>query len=481
MLWNRNIKELLIIFIILIIGIFLRIYNLNFEDFWIDEMVSFWAADPRYNISDTILRLTQADLHILFNIVLKYYFAVFSYKIELARYVPLIFSILSLFLILYLASILQIRNIILILFLFSFNIYLIKFSQELRSYSFIFFLTILTLIFFFKIIDENNKNKKLLTIFFILSQIFLILTHVFTFIIFFSFLIFNLIFFLKNKKIYKYLFISNVIVGLFISFFLIIYLKYFKLGVDWLPQIQPKFYTNFFFSKFFGSRILGLVHLILLIYLIIKSKIFLPKHYNLKIIFILIIIFSYILPLIYGYSIKPILQDKYIIFVIIPIIIVLVDFLTFIENNFIKKTIIFFLFIFTIANFFTETTFKQFIVERKIHKPDLKSVFYEINKSNVKNYSFNLEKSNWTSDQILNEILKNYSEKYIKKKDYKLNFYYYNNNEKVINYIDDLSFLWLICLNDLNGRECSIPIKFSEANIIEDKNFNNINLKLLKF
>ena len=151
MLWNRNIKELLIIFIILIIGIFLRIYNLNFEDFWIDEMVSFWAADPRYNISDSVLRLTQADLHILFNIVLKYYFAVFSYKIEIARYVPLIFSILSLFLILYLALILQIRNIILILFLFSFNIYLIKFSQELRSYSLIFFLTILTLIFFLRL------------------------------------------------------------------------------------------------------------------------------------------------------------------------------------------------------------------------------------------------------------------------------------------------------------------------------------------
>ena len=153
MFWNRSIKELLFIFIILFVGIFLRIYNLNFEDFWIDEMVSFWAADPKYNILDSVLRLTQADLHILFNILLKYYFAIFSYKIELARYVPLIFSILSLFLILYLASILQIRNVILLLFLFSCNIYLIKFSQELRSYSLIFFLTILTLIFFFKIID----------------------------------------------------------------------------------------------------------------------------------------------------------------------------------------------------------------------------------------------------------------------------------------------------------------------------------------
>jgi hypothetical protein len=158
---------------------------------------------------------------------------------------------------------------------------------------------------------------------------------------------------------------------------------------------------------------------------------------------------------------------------------VLVDFLTFIENNFIKKTIIFFLFIFTIANFFTETTFKQFIVEREIHKPDIKSVFYEINKSNVKNYSFNLEKGNWTSDQILNEILKNYSEKYLTKINFKLNYINYEENKKILRN-NNSNFLWLICLYDLNGKTCLIPKKFDKAKILKEENYNSINLKLLK-
>ena len=157
----------------------------------------------------------------------------------------------------------------------------------------------------------------------------------------------------------------------------------------------------------------------------------------------------------------------------------LVDFLTFIENNFIKKTIISFLFIFTIANFFTETTFKQFIVEREIHKPDIKSVFYEINKSNVKNYSFNLEKGNWTSDQILNEILKNYSEKYLTKINFKLNYVNYEENKKILRN-NNSNFLWLICLYDLNGKTCLIPKKFEKAKNIKEENYNSINLKMLK-
>ena len=55
-----------------------------------------------------------------------------------------------------------------------------------------------------------------------------------------------------------------------------------------------------------------------------------------------------------------------------------------------------------------------FFSKRIIHKPDLKSTFIEINESNYKNYSFNLEKGNWTSEKTLNDILKNYSEKYTK-------------------------------------------------------------------
>jgi len=48
---NRKNILLVSIFFILI-GIFLRFYQLDFENYWFDELIDFWVADP--NISSDI-------------------------------------------------------------------------------------------------------------------------------------------------------------------------------------------------------------------------------------------------------------------------------------------------------------------------------------------------------------------------------------------------------------------------------------------
>jgi hypothetical protein len=152
-----------------------------------------------------------------------------------------------------------------------------------------------------------------------------------------------------------------------------------------------------------------------------------------------------------------------------------------IESNLIKKILISFTVMLTIGNLFTEAAIKQFFSERKIYKPDLSSAFIEINKSDYKNYSFNLEKGNWTSEKTLNNILKNYSDKYTNKINIKLNYIDYENNGRIFKNKNNFNFLWLICLYDINGRACLNPKKFNNAKIIKDLNFNSINLKLLEF
>ena len=57
-----------IILSILILGITFRLYNLNIENFWIDEMVTFWVADPQVAINETIKRNIASDLHFFFKI-----------------------------------------------------------------------------------------------------------------------------------------------------------------------------------------------------------------------------------------------------------------------------------------------------------------------------------------------------------------------------------------------------------------------------
>ena len=164
----KNIFIATLILSILTIGITLRFYNVNIENFWIDEMVTFWVSDPNITFNETLKRNIETDLHFFFNLILKIYFSLTSYEISFARYLPVALSILSIFSVFYLSVILKTKNYIFLLFIISFNIYLIKFAQELRSYSLIFFLTSVSLIFFFKITDDNNKNNKLNTFFLII-------------------------------------------------------------------------------------------------------------------------------------------------------------------------------------------------------------------------------------------------------------------------------------------------------------------------
>jgi predicted membrane-bound mannosyltransferase len=156
----KNIFVSTIIFSILLAGITFRLYNLNIENFWIDEMVTFWVTDPLITINETINRNIESDLHFFFNLILKLYFSIASYEIIFGRYLPAALSIFSILSVYYLSTILKTKNCIFLLFLISFNIYLIKYAQELRSYSLIFFLTSVSLIFFFKITDKNYKKKN---------------------------------------------------------------------------------------------------------------------------------------------------------------------------------------------------------------------------------------------------------------------------------------------------------------------------------
>ena len=93
MLKHLKLNKNFLYFFFIIIGIATIFYQLNFEDFWIDEMQSFWISDPKLTWNETIQR-HKIDYHtpILFNLVLKYFLNVFNYNPEVARYLPFIFG-----------------------------------------------------------------------------------------------------------------------------------------------------------------------------------------------------------------------------------------------------------------------------------------------------------------------------------------------------------------------------------------------------
>ena len=93
MINKRNI--FLIYLFLFFVGIFLRFYQLNFENYWLDEMVSFWVADPNISLVDTFSRNVNADATPpLFNLFLKKYLYIFSYDPEIGRHIPFFFCVL---------------------------------------------------------------------------------------------------------------------------------------------------------------------------------------------------------------------------------------------------------------------------------------------------------------------------------------------------------------------------------------------------
>ncbi len=442
-LQGNNKNTYLFTLAIIILGIIFRFYNLNYENLWFDETFTFWITDPSISFNETLLRLKATD-----SIPFLYYFLIkicnnfFGYDAEVGRYFSAIVGLLSIFSIGYLSKkISNDKSFLFITCIVSLNIYLIIYSQEMRVYSLTFFLTTLSLIFFFKTYEEKNENFfSLNNILFLLFTILLILSHPFTIIILasiFTLLSYNYLF-LKKVKIK--IIISTLVLSIFTIAFLIHYFSYATVSISWLKQPDIKFYTDFYFSKFFGSRLMGLIHLFILVFLIIKSKKII-KNDDRLLLCLIIIFLSYSVPMAYGYIFKPIIFPRYIIFVLVPIFLLFSSLIFKIEKANLKNGIIIFLIAINFLNHLSESTFKQFFSERNFYKPRFEKALQTINHSNFNNLSFYTDNALTAQKDFINIVLSNYANSLIEKNKFNVNLV--KGNLKNL----DKRNIWNICLN----------------------------------
>ena len=430
----------------ILIGIFLRFYQLNFENYWLDELVDFWVADPNISFNATFVRrdeLIADQTPYLFQLLLKIYLKIFGYDPEIGRHVPLIFGVLSI----PLAGILSYQvaknnSFLLTILLVSTNIYLIKYSQETRTYTLVFLLSTINLIFFYKIISLNLIFFKKIYFFslFVIFSVLGLSSHPFVFIIFFSQIAYSVysFFVFKNKNFLFFLSIPFIlIIYLIINYNYLIsqlaYNEYFLAHENW------KFYYNYYFSRFFGSKIMGLIYLSTLIFLIIRFRkiiLFTSNNY-LPLIFILF--FSYIIPLFYGLIKVPVLTDRYIIFVLIPIIILISALIFEIDNRKLKIFLLIIILIPTIINNYIEIQF------RKNTKPEFTKLLSNLEKHEVKNLTL-------LAPIVIDEVIENYilSTKEFKNKNFKI--------LNINNISSDIKMLWVICYEPVMVYNCNISI-----------------------
>tara|TARA_B100000424_G_scaffold133945_1_gene101656 strand:+ start:50 stop:1444 length:1395 start_codon:yes stop_codon:yes gene_type:complete len=438
-------------FLFIIFGILTIFYQINFEDFWLDEMQSFWIADPELSWNETVQR-HKYDYHnpILFNLILKYFLDIFSYNPEIARYLPLLFG--SLFLIIIGPITFQIKKdntFLLTTLLACLSIYIIKYSQEVRPYSLLLLTSALNIYFFLILINGLDKIKKN-TIYFIIISVINYSTNPFSLIIFFSqiFFIFYKYFFFKKKFIQFY--ISTIFICIF---YLVFNYKYILFQISFenyeLSSDIINVLDGLYFPRFFGSKIMGYFYLLLLIFLIIKSrkKIFLEN--NNYLFFVILIIFSYFIPLLYGILYTPVLHDRYIIFILIPILILISCLINELRNNYLRKILISLLILMTVGNHLIE------IFERPKTKPQFNLIFNQIKKSD--NNNIVLYNPRGTSVFIIN-YLKNIKPNIEKK----LNFYEFKNLD------ENVKSFWFLCYMPEVNFKCKLLEK-DNSKISEQK------------
>lgn len=442
MLKQLKFKENFLYFFFILIGFLTILYQINFEDFWLDEMLSFWISDPELSWDETFQRHKNYDYHnpVLFNLILKYFLNIFGYNPEIARYLPLLFG--SLFLIIIGPITYQVKKdntFLLTTFLACISIYIIKYSQEVRPYSLLLITSALNIYFFFKVLSKNKNNKKN-TFFFIIFSVTNYSVNPFSLIIFFA-----QIFFIC----YKYFFSKDKYIPFYISapficvFYLLLNHNYILFQISFENYMLSSDITNIidglYFPRFFGSKIMGYFYLLLLLFLVIKNrkKIFLENNNYLFL--LILILFSYLIPLIYGILKTPVLHDRYIIFILIPILILISCLLTELKNLNLRITLISLLILLTVGNHLIE------IFERPKTKPEFNFVFNEIKK---KNNNIVLYNPRGTSIFIMN-YLSNIQPDIQKE----LNFYHFNNLE------DNINSFWFLCYMPEVYFDCKTKIK----------------------
>ena len=465
-------NEIIFVTFIILFGLLLRGYNINFNDFWSDEMVTFYLSNPNLNFLETIKLIFESNMMITYEIMLKFFHNIFGYNFEYSRYLTLLLSIISIF---YFYKLIKnnknYHSALLGAILLSINIYHIRYSIELRSYMLTFLLSIILLnLIFFQ--GKIREFKNFFSYFFIfIISFFMLFSHAFSIIVLISINFYILLLWIIKKNVKKnniFLFLSTSISSLL---FLLIYFNNISHTPSWMTELKGSFFTNYYFSSFFGSRILGLLHLIILIYLITIqfNKVF--KKFNIELFLIILLLLTYIIPITYSLIFEPILIDRYIFFVLIPIL-YLISSLSFDLKNIYKKyTFIFLLVVPSFLNHFTENTFKQFYTNIHPSKPEVGKSLEHIIKNNNFNYSFVSIESN---PHQINFVYENYLKNYSKKINKNLMYFNYSTNSELPNN------LWLIYFTDITDKKFIKPIEFKDYMIKSNKLFNHLELYQLK-
>lgn len=264
---NRR-STILMLTLTILIGAILRVYDIGTESIWNDEVSGIFLSTKDITKIIKYAGPTQSNPPLYF-IILHYWIGLFGMSEGATRSLSAIFGIISILLIYQVGVLLfNTRVGLLSSFLSSISIFHIHYSQEARGYSLLLLLSLLSYLFFIKILEEDKKGDYL---YYFITNTVLGYTHFYGLIIIASQVFFFVFFWGKYrfKRIKFLITLAGIIIALLpLALILRKRMKWLVKAGFWLTE--PDFLSIIYTLKTFsgdglGSPILLLMFLILLL------------------------------------------------------------------------------------------------------------------------------------------------------------------------------------------------------------------------
>lgn len=184
----------------MVIALIFRLFNMNYEGLWNDELFTAYTSRPSTNINEIVALLDRVVHPPLHNILSYLWVKLFSYTDTSQRVFNILIGTWGAYSVYPLAKTLFNKKVAMYALGFAIvNCYLIRYSQEVRSYGMFFLLANFSFYYFIKVVRDDYSFKN--AFWYVLSTTALLYTHYFALFViaaqFFAFL------FVMDRKKFK--------------------------------------------------------------------------------------------------------------------------------------------------------------------------------------------------------------------------------------------------------------------------------------
>ena len=331
----EKIRENYLLIGILILASILRLYQLDYQSIWIDEIITMKECDPRLTFKESYdIMFVWENNPVLYYFSVKLFSILFGHTTFVVRLFSVIFGVLGVYMFYLIGKEIENKRVGLIAALLaSVNYFFILYSQEARVYIMLIFLTVFSFYRLIKFIKNSTLKNALL---YGLSLTLMINSHFFGLFLMVSQAVILFVFLFDIEKSKRLSYCINAAIGGFLALFLwfLVSWKIFKIAADiqafWIPAPTPDVITGIF-KEFFGNSeaVLFLIMILTVFYFIkvFSTKNELKRIRENNLIFGFVIILCWILVTIYipylrSYLKIPMLTSRYLI-VVLPAIVLL--------------------------------------------------------------------------------------------------------------------------------------------------------------